>query len=335
MNWNQGFSSQFYATFVDPQSWRDTDRFDITGGTINRSDSGLRHSADLDCINYREDSERWVRIWMNVQQSGSSEHIPLFTGLATAPEQEINGTLVSNQLVCYSVLKPSQDILLPLGYYAASGARGADIVYELLSSSTPAPIVVSPDSPRLSQYIVAENNESKLSMVEKILSAINWRLRLDGNGGIEICSKPSEPVTLFDALNNDSIEPQLKLTNDWYSCPNVFRAVMGEDSVVYKDRDLNNPLSILNRGREIWIEEQDCKLGDHEGLEEYARRRLQEEQQRYVFIQYNRRFHPDVLASDLLQLHYPAQSIDGTFYVSSQSITLGYEAKTEEEVIQL
>ena len=335
MNWTKGFSARYYASFVDPQTWRDTDKFDITGGSIQRTDSGLRCSADIECTDYQQESERWVRIWLDTVQGGSGAHVPLFTGLATAPEQDLNGQLVVNALTCYSVLKAAQDVLLPLGYYAPSGVAGAQIVSNLLSEVIPAPVTIIGNSPALSQYIIAEDNENHLSMSEKILAAINWRLRVLGDGSVEICKMPTSAVTRFDALENDSIEPKLKLANDWYACPNVFRAVISDTSAVARDNDISSPLSITNRGREVWMEERDCDLSEHETLEGYAQRRLQEEQRHYLRIAYDRRFHPDVLTTDVIELHYPAQRINGLFYVLSQSISLGYGARTSEEVIQV
>lgn len=337
MNWDKGFTGRYYVNFVDPETWRDLERFEITGGSIKRSDSGLMHSADIDCVNYVEKYERWIRVYMDARQSGTSAHEPLFTGLATAPENDINGTLITNQLTCYSVLKSSQDVLLPIGYYAPTGVSGAELVKQLLSKSTPAPIEIIGNSPALSQYIIAENNENYLSMSQKILTAINWRIRLKGNGSIELRPMASlnEVEIRLDPIEHDSIKPKLKAVNDWYNCPNVFRAVMDDTSATARDDSLTNPLSTINRGREVWMEERDCHLAKNETLAEYSQRRLKEEQQHYLAVEYDRRFYPNVLPSDLIGLYYPAQGVNGIFYVSEQSISISYGAETSEEVIQV
>lgn len=335
MDWRKGFRAQYYVTFVDPMTWRDTDRFEITTGSIKRSGTGLRHSADVSCKKYDQTTERLVRIWLDARQTGASSHEPLFTGLATAPEKDIDGYRADIPLTCYSVLKYAQDILLPLGWYATVGISGAELVKQLLTTDTPLRATIIGNSPFLSQYIIAEDNENRLSMAEKILAAINWRLRLKGNGEIEICAPASKTITRFDPLSNDCLEPQLKAINDWYSCPNIFRAVMGDTSAIARDDSLLSPLSIPKRGREIWAEEKDCSLNKNESLAQYARRRLSEKQKNYISVNYNRRFHPDVLVSDLIELNYPAQGVSGTFYVDSQSITIGYGARTAEEVLRV
>lgn len=335
MDWNKGFSAKYYASFVDPQTWKDIETFNITGGSIKNTDSGLRCSADVNCINYQQRTERWVRIWLDAAQTGSAAHVPIFTGLATVPERNIDGKLVSTPLTCYSVLKAAQDVLLPLGYYAPTGISGAGLVKSLLSEVIPAPVTIIGDSPSLSRYIIAEDNENRLSLSEKILAAINWRLRVQGDGSVSICSMATELSAQFDPLENDSIEPQLKAINDWYSCPNVFRAIVGDTSAVARDDNLNSPLSVPNRGREVWMEERDCDLADNELLSEYAQRRLKEEQRNYLSVDYDRRFRPDVVPSDLVRLHYPAQGLNGTFYISAQTIEIGYGARTSEEVVQI
>lgn len=335
MRWNKGFSAQYYATFVDPVTWKDVERFEITGGKVKRTDSGLRCSADIDCVRYNQQTERYIRIWLDAYQHGVFSHNAIFTGLATAPERGINGNLEENSLACYSVLKPAQDVLLPLGYYAPMGVNGGQLIKQLLSGVIPAPVAINGNLPSLSQYIVAEDNENHLSMLEKILAATNGRLRVLGSGEIEIRPMATEITVRFDPLSNDSIEPQLKAVNDWYSCPNVFRAVMDDTSAVARDDSLNSPLSTVNRGREVWIEERDCDLAENETLAEYAQRRLKEEQRHYLAVDYDRRFHPEILPSDLVQLEYPKQRISGSFYVVEQSIELGYGARTSEEVVQV
>lgn len=330
MNWAKGYTSSIYIKTVDANSWRDIDRIDLYGGKISRTNSGLMETASVDCVNYDQSAERWVRVWMDTRQEGAAAHVALFTGLATSPGRDINGIFFTNTVECYSVLKPAADVLLPRGWYAAAGADGAALV-ETLLSVTPAPKVVSDNSPILTNSYVAENGETNLTMAWKILDAINWRLRIEGNGTINIMPKASAPEVTFDCIEYDAIEPELTVDYDWFSCPNVFRAVRSGVSAVATDDDPDSIFSTASRGREIWAEEQSVKLNDGESLEEYAARRLKELQNVVYSAKYDRRYHPDVLIGDLVQLHYPAQGIDGVFRVTAQSIDLDAAAKTSEE----
>ena len=93
-------------------------------------------------------------------------------------------------------------------------------------------------------------------------------------------------------------------------------------------------LSIPNRGREIWKEDNSASLGDAESIADYALRRLREEQQRYITVSYDRRYVPNVMVSDLITLNYPAQGVVGMYKIQSQTIDLSYGARTSEDVVK-
>ena len=117
MNWERGFTAAYHACLVDPLTWEDMEQFDIISGSISRTGTGLRQSADIGCVDYKHGTDKWLRIWMDVRQEGSAEHIALFTGLTSSPERQIDGTLNEITVQCYSVLKPAQDVLLPRGWF--------------------------------------------------------------------------------------------------------------------------------------------------------------------------------------------------------------------------
>ena len=176
MDWNKGFTARYFAKFVDINSWRDVDEFDIVDGSINNTATGLRTSADLTCKKYDENVERYIRIYLDARQNGDGALIPLFTGISTSPEREINGRLVTIPLTCYSVLKPCQDVLLQRGWYAPAEIN-CDAILKRLLKATPAPVVFDENVPTLNNAIIAEDGESNLSMVEKILNAIIYFLQ--------------------------------------------------------------------------------------------------------------------------------------------------------------
>jgi len=207
-----------------------------------------------------------------------------------------------------------------------------------LLNVTKAPVRILGDTSDLTKIklktpIVAEENETNLSMVELLLSSINWRMTLAGDGTICLDNQAEIPISVFDSIKHDILEPTLSDDYDWFDCPNVFRAVMDNSYALAKDEDKNSPFSIPNRGREVWLEETSCNLNANETLAEYARRRLKESQIVSRVITYDRRFDPRINVSDIVRLNYPAQDIVGDFVVTSQGIDLGFGAKTSEEVM--
>ena len=336
MDWSKGFSARYYMTLVDPETWRDIERLNITGGTIKRSTGELRQSADITVKNYEEDNERLIRVWLEATQKGSSSRTALFTGYAESPERDIDGQLVSHNLQCYSVLKSAVDVLLPRGWYAPVGINVIWQVRELLKA-TKAPVEVTAPSGDLTlrQALVAEQNETNLSMADLLLGSIGWRMTIDGFGRIYLGPKATEPAAVFDARDNDIVEPKLKDNNDWYGCPNVLRVVMDGTYAEARDEDPRSKFSIPNRGREVWAEETSVVLNVRETLSEYAQRRLKELQQVGRKVDYDRRYRPDLNVSDIVLLNYPAQKIVGNFMIQDQSIKLGAGAKVSEEVMQI
>lgn len=331
-NWATGYSAQYYAAIVDPATWRDVGVIEITGGTIKRESTGERESAEVACVNYRIPVELWIRIYLDARkEDGSAAHVPLFTGIATTPGDDSHGTWSMNALECYSVLKPASDVYLQTGYYVASGSDAGAVITELLSLSA-APVIVHGTTPRITESIVAESGETHLSMVDRILTAIGWRLRIDGNGTINIMPMPTETVVTFDPIANDMIKPNVKITEDRSACPNVYMAVCDKSTGIARDDDPDSPLSTVSRGREVWAKETGVTLTGGESIAEYAARRLVEAQRVQQGASYARRYHPDVRPGDLIRMQYPVQRLTGTYRVDSQSVALGYAAETSEQI---
>ena len=332
MDWSKGYSARFYMMRVDPATWRDVERYELTGGSVKREMTGLRESAEVDCSVYPQGVEYWIRIWMDVEQAGSNEHVALFTGLATSPALDIDGIRKSSALDCYSVLKPADDVNLLRGWYAPAGMSGAAVIKQLLSV-TPAPVSVADGSPTLTSHIVAEDDETHLTMVEKILLAINWRIRIDGNGAINVGPASADPVAMFDPLKNDVIENKIKVSADWFDAPNVFMAVEDDLTAIARDDNSDSPLSVRNRGREVWMQESGCELANNETIESYANRRLAEAQRVYKTAEYDRRYFPGIVPLDYIRMHYPEQGLEGLCRVISQSIQLTHNATTSESIM--
>lgn len=327
MNWESGYKAEFYACFIDPDTWYDTERFEIIDGSVERSEDNLRQSATLKCTDY-DDEERWVRIYMDAVQSGNVTHNALFTGLATSPSRDIKGAVIKRELDCYSVLKPCEDILLQRGYYVPAGRNGALAIQELLNV-TPAPVEIDGEAPSIADAIVAEDDETNLTMIEKVLDAINWRMQIQGDGMILLSPVDTEPVAEFSPLALDIVETSLSVERDWFDCPNVFRATLNEMSATARDDDPDSALSTVNRGREIWAQDE-ADLSDSETLAEYAARMLKEAQDVSETAKFTRRYLPNVNVGDYVRIDYP--QLQGEFKVSEQSIDLTYNGRTSEVV---
>lgn len=337
VDWTKGYSASYYLSVLNKETMRDFNRVEIIGGSIKRSYSDLRESADIDCKGYNYKSEEFVRVWLDVKQNGNSSHIPLFTGLAITPTHRYSGRLKTNTIQCYSLLKIAQDVMLPRGWYAPAEANGGNLIKQLLKviKVPESYIYIAENSPDLTQAIISEQGENHLSMIDRILDAMNWRMRINGYGYIFIEPLNKEAVLRLDPNEMDIIESEINISYDWYSAPNVLRCSLDDACAIAIDDSPDSPLSTVQRGREVWLEDTNVYLNNNETLAEYANRMLKEYQRTATNISYNRRYYPDVFPGDCVRLNYPAQDVSGVFLITDQNITLGYNARTSEEVIQI
>lgn len=324
MNWKKGYSASFLAMRVNPKTWQDLEEIKILDGSISRDDSSdLLESASVTMT--EAIGEIWVRIYLVARQNGEAARVPLFTGLTSEPTRMIRGNHESYDVECYSVLKPCADKMLPLGWYAPYGGDGIEIIADLLKNCG---IKVNSEfgGYYLATNIVAESGETYLTMAKKVAKAINWQIRPNGLGEVSILPYSNEVKARFDG-ENDVVEPAVEDSQDWFSCPNVLRVTSENKTAIFKDEDIKSPLSIPNRGREIWKEE-NVTLPVGVSLGDYAMLRLKELQKPLRILKYSRRYDPDVNIGDLVSIGYPG--IDGTFRVGSQNVQIGHSCKTEE-----
>lgn len=337
MDYSQGYTSSFYMTLLDPITWTDTGRIELISGSISRTETDLRQSADLTVRNWDYDSDQWIRVYMVADSKNDLERTPLFTGIATSPSDSYEHKITTSSVQAYSVLKPAQDIVLQHGWFAKKNTNCEDLIRDLLSDIH-APIVFNYNGEvkRLEDDIIAEDSETEVSMVEKILYAVDWVMYIRGDGTIVIESDHSSYNDTTDAIitmssyENDVIETSFTINHDWFNCPNVLRATINEMTAIAKDEDPESPLSIQNRGREIWVTEDNVDLLDNETIAEYAMDKLREYQERSETVSYNRRYLPNVNVTNKVRLSY--KELNGDFIVTSQNITLGHAAVTQEEI---
>lgn len=329
MDWDKGLTIAYRMMIVDPVTWRDTEEVKMIKGSASSTNENLRQSADITVSDFERKCEKYIRVWLEAEQSGSASRVALFTGLANAPEASIGTSTKEVTLSCHSVLKPA-DIPLERGWYAPAGMLGGDVIKSMLSV-TPAPVIVQPGSPALKDYIIAEDDENHLTMTDKVLKAIGWRMWITGYGEIMVGPPADEPSATFGE-DYDVIKQPVEPNDTWFGIPNVFKAVSGDMAAVARDDSPDSAVSTVNRGREVWSTETDCLLNDGESLEQYSQRRLKEEQQDSGSMKYDRRFHPDVFPSGLVRIHYPEYGLNGLFYVESQDMEFNTEASVSEEV---
>ena len=186
VDFSRGISATYYATRVNPQTWADAGEISIISGEVTKNaTSDIVVSADI-AVNEDIGAEDWIRVYMIAEQNGAKERVPIFTGIVSSPSRDINGNSETRKLDCYSVLKVASDILLPLGWFAPARTSGGELI-RILLSDLPCPVELDEGSPNIISSFVAGNNDSKLSVAQEIAEAINWQIRVNGDGSVRIC----------------------------------------------------------------------------------------------------------------------------------------------------
>ena len=216
--------------------------------------------------------------------------------------------------------------MLDRGWYAPINANAYNLIKDLLSV-TRAPFDTDGDVPTLGGYIVAENGETRLSMVDKILQAVDRELVIDGEGTILVRPRKTKEDITFSPTN-DVIETDFSISNDWYNVPNVLRVVMDDVSAIARDDSENSIYSTASRGREIWLEENAAEIANGDTLAEYAKRRLKAVQAVGTKASYARRYIPNITVCDVVRLRY--ESLNGLYKITSQKISLSHNVTTSE-----
>lgn len=329
MQWNKGYKAIYYAMTVNPKTWADNnERIELIDGDIDREPTGLRGSAEFtsDAEGF---NEKLIRIYIDAVQGGDISHEAIFTGYAVSPTLDVEGTVTRQKYDCYSVLKPADDILLERGWYAPLGANSGALIRSLLSV-THAPFTIEGDTGSLESYIVAEDNETRLTMVDKILRIMGLELVVNGAGEIILRSKKQTADVILDPVTNDIVEPSFSITHDWYEVPNVLRVIMDDVAAIARDDNESSIYSTVNRGREIWAQETSSDLATGDTLADYAKRRLKELQMVGTQASYTRRYLPDINVCDVVQIRY--ELLSGLYRITSQKISLEHNLTTSETV---
>lgn len=333
MDYTKGYKATYYAMLLDPTTWMETERVELISGSVSQFATDLRQSAKLTVRDFDQTQEHWIRVYMDARQEADVDHVAIFTGLVSAPKEKVDGVVATHDLECYSVLEPLDEPMM-LGDYIPYGMNAGTAIKKLLRT-TPAPVEIDSRAPDLVDYIVAEENETYITMIDKILKAVStdevgWQLVIDGDGTIRVRPRPEKPAGAFSAIGCDVIEKSLEKGRDWFRCPNVYRASSGDAVAVARDDDPASPLSTVARGRERTIIETDVALAADEGIAEYAKRRLLEEQQVVESADYTRRFIPGVRVGDTVRINY--EHLQGDYEIISQEMSLTYNGQTQEKV---
>lgn len=258
IDWTKSMTQTYEYYIVDPITWGDKELIkNVKSSTINRTNSGTLCSASIDCSESLD--ECYVRIYLIAVQNNQRYKIPLGTVLVQTPGTDFDGKVQNLSLDAYSPLLELKESNAPIGYAIKSGSSIMETAYDICREHMRAPIVATNDSITLVNNFVSELDDTWFSFLTDFISNASYVFELDELGKV-LFSKVQDieslqPIWTYNDDNSSILYPDITLDRDLYGIPNVVEVIYSNDigytySRIQND-DINSPISIPNRGREI------------------------------------------------------------------------------------
>lgn len=285
MDWHRSMrqTPRFYR--VDPVSWRDVEPLDtVSGCKVTRDlESDGRESAQL-TFDGMLVGEMWVRCYVDCEQDGTSERVPIGTWLVQSPKRNLGSSVSEVSAVAYSSLHVLREERLPVLWHAAAGSHCVDEARNVCERYGTAPVLASKGNTRLADHYVAPNGKTALDVARVLANAASMDVGVDAMGRVTIHPSPKPesllPSWTFRDDERSIMEPGVGEELDWYDVPNVCEVVAGNIVGRASNDDPASILSTESRGRRVVMRvenPEELKAGATQELADLiAQRRLQE-----------------------------------------------------------
>lgn len=335
-------SFEFYK--VDPATWHDSEIIEnIKSCTINRdSDDATLGSASIDCTNTLE--ECYVRTYLVVIQNGVKYRVPLGTHLVQTPSVAFDGKTSSVTLDGYTPLIELKGTKPPIGYSVLEGEKIMGKASKLCQENLRAPVVAVESEHTLYSDFVADTSEDWISFLSYLISNAKYSFDLDDMG--RILFAPNQDIASLQSVwtynddNSSILYPDISHEQDLYSIPNVVEVIYSTGSGFMMSRivndDVNSPVSVTNRGREVLYRETSPSILSNptqEYLDDYAVQLLRNLSCLEHKVTYTHGYCP-VRVGDCVTLNYKRAGLNNVrAKVTNQSIKCETGCSVEETAV--
>lgn len=260
----------------------------VTGGSVTLQGlTRLGGHGDLD-LDERGQGIDWLKYRVQSIYSTGTESWPVSTMMLSSPTEHYAGGRVSYKVGLLSKVAIVDEDAFDTGYSLPAGANIIDAVTTVLESTGETRIAVTRSDATLSNPQAWEAGESKLTIVNDLLTAAGyWTLWADGSGQyrVEPYLDPADRSVSWEFVQGEaSIHmPDWEREQDLSSVPNRFICVgQGDDEApplvgVAENMDPDSPFSFQARGRWITRREDGVEATDQAVITQIAQRRLLEQ----------------------------------------------------------
>lgn len=329
---------------VDPGTWKDTKQItNVTKCSISR-DSGAETlgSATIDIT--ESIGECYIRVYLVTIQNGITEKFPLGTFLVQTPSSSFNGKITNVSMDAYTPLLELKENLPPLGYSISKGQKIMDMVYNLASENTRAPITKATCDETLYSDFVANTEDTWLTFLIDLAANAKYEFALDEMGRVLFAPKQDtaslQPVWTYSDDNSSILQPDLDLDHDMYGVPNAVEVIYSNGGDYFYSKvvndDPNSPISTVSRGREILYRDTAPALSGSptkEQIDLYAEQLLRNLSTLEYTVSYTHGYCP-VRLGDCVRLNYKRAGLTNIkAKVISQNITCESGCQVEEQAV--
>ena len=285
IDWRSSMQQTFEYYIVDPATWRETDRIQtMVSCEITRDTSqDTLGSATFECTEIL--GECYIRVYLVAIQNGERARFPLGTFLVQTPSIKFDGKINTVSLDAYTPLYELKEKKVPLGYAILKGSNIMTFASSLTRENVRAPVVRANSGENLNSDFVATLDDDWLAFLSDLVTNAKFAFDLDELSRILFAPQQDvrslNPVWTYTDDNSSILYPEITMDRDLYGIPNVVEVVYSRGSGYFyaraENNDVNSPVSIPNRGREVVYRETDPSLGGtptQEYINEYANQLL-------------------------------------------------------------
>ena len=256
MDWHRSMKQTPRYYLVNQNSWRDLEPLDTVVGckTTRDIESELRESAQL-TFDGQLVGEFWVRCYLDCEQDGRVERVPIGTWLVQTPTRKMDGRVSEVNAVAYSPLHVLREERVPVLWHAPKGSTCVDMARQVCERFGVAPVIASKANIRLDRHYIAPNESTALDVARTLAAAAGMEVGVDAMGNVTITPYQSPeallPTWTFRDDEKSIIEPDVDEELDWYQIPNVCEVITGTTIGRAVNDDPSNILSTVSRGRRV------------------------------------------------------------------------------------
>lgn len=258
-DWLSPMEQTFEYYIVDPGTWKDVKQLrNVKSSSITRDITvETLGSATIDIDGTLDES--YIRIYLVTIQNGVRERHPLGTFLAQTPSSKFDGMVSSTTLDAYTPLIELKENQPPLGYFTPKDTNIMGEAYRLTSEHLRAPVVEAMSEVKVYKDFVANTDDTWMTYLSDLIGNAEFIFDLDAMGYIMYAPKQDtaslQPVWTYNDDNSSILYPEISMDRDLYGIPNVVEVIYSDANDQYYARvvndDVNSPISVINRGREI------------------------------------------------------------------------------------